>query len=101
MFILISHKRGEGIGKRRYIVWIITFCAVLIAILLGCMVRFTPAGAYAIDVSVRYYLPLFACTLIANGTKQTETKEILHFYVAQQIVMIFIAMEMFVAMYRG
>lgn len=99
IILQILYHRGQGLNKKKIIICFVTFSIVLFAILIGCMVRFTAVGASSIDVSVRYYLPLFSCVLIACGTNKVETEETLFLFTIQHILMIVICMNMFVSMY--
>ena len=68
-------SRGHRLNKRQYICLAIGLLACMIAIFMGCLVRFTPAeGSQRIQISYRYIIPVYMCMTIALGSEQEENK---------------------------
>lgn len=68
-------SRGKWIGKKRFIISLVGIIIVLGAIVLGCLLRFTPIeGTDRIQIAGRYYLPVFLSTFILLGTNKKENK---------------------------
>ncbi len=71
----IVFSKGHRLSKRQYIWLGIGLLACMIAIFMGCLVRFTPAeGSQRIQISYRYIIPVYMCLTIALGTNQKENK---------------------------
>lgn len=81
-------NRKEGLNKARYIIWIVTSIAVLVVIVLGCFVRFTPLDAERIQIASRYYIPIFVCGILCTGSRAEENQWALKILFVQNVCMI-------------
>ena len=62
----------------------------LVAVFIGCLVRFTPVeGSERIQISYRYLIPIYMCLSVALGTDAKENKKALTLIYIQNIVLIF------------
>lgn len=81
--------RGKWIGKRNFMIALIGIIIVLGAIILGCLLRFTPIeGTDRLQVAGRYYLPIFLSLSILLGTDKGENKGTLGVLFIQNCVLI-------------
>ena len=84
-------NRGSFVGKRQFILYLLTSCMVLGAIIAGCLVRFTPTdGTDRLQVSARYYVPIFVLSLVFLGSDKKENKVALSLLYAQNLVYVLI-----------
>ena len=81
-------QKGNRLPRKNRILWNITATIVIIGIVAGCMVRFTPAGHYNIAISYRYYLPVYMAGLLFYSTDEGENSRALSFLLLQNLILI-------------
>lgn len=90
LIVGIVINKGKRIKAWQYVIFGLGFILCLVAIFIGCMVRFTPVeGSERIQISYRYLIPLYMCLSIALGTDAKENKKALALIYIQNIVLIF------------
>ncbi|MCF0131356.1 MAG: DUF2142 domain-containing protein [Pseudobutyrivibrio sp.] len=83
--------RGRWIGKKQFLWFLLTAFLVLGAIIAGCLVRFTPTdGTDRLQVSARYYVPIFVLSMVFLGTDKKENKLALTMLYAQNLVYVLV-----------
>lgn len=86
--MLVFNREGGGIKRWKHIVWIVISVLTLIVIVLGCLVRFTMIGGARVEISARYYLPIFIIGMIVTGSKAKENPWTLKLLLCQYLCLI-------------
>ena len=81
-------QKGNRVPKKYRIIWNVTAFIVVIGIVAGCMVRFTPAGHGSIAVSYRYYLPVFMAGMLFYSTDEEATENAMRCIYLQYLLLI-------------
>jgi uncharacterized membrane protein len=82
--------KGKRIKKWQMAVYIIGMLLCLLAIFIGCLMRFTPVeGSQRIQISFRYLIPIYMSLCIILGTDAKENKLALVLIYIQNLALIF------------
>lgn len=81
-------NRGEGVKKWKFIIWLVISVITIAFIVAGCLVRFTMIGGSRVEISARYYLPIFIIGMIVAGSKAKENKWTLKLLLCQYLLLI-------------
>lgn len=90
LIVGIVINKGKRIKPWQYVILGLGLLLCLVAVFIGCLVRFTPVeGSERIQISYRYLIPIYMCLSVALGTDAKENKKALALIYIQNIVLIF------------
>lgn len=86
--LLVFNRNGESVKRWKFIIWLVISALTLGVIVVGCLVRFTMIGGARVEISARYYLPIFIIGMVVAGSKAKENQWALKLLLCQYLCLI-------------